>query len=97
MSADLGAFADGSPCSVSAIARVEDAGRLAGARPAGVGEPGFGDVWQNCLVAEGALDVACDRVMKAAAHLRRRRPALRLWLRGDEGLLHADAVALLGV
>jgi hypothetical protein len=29
MSADLGAFADGSPCRVSAIARVEDAGRLA--------------------------------------------------------------------
>ena len=22
---------------------------------------GFGDFWQHCLVAEGALDVACDR------------------------------------
>jgi histidinol-phosphatase len=25
---------------------------------------GFGDFWQHCLVAEGALDVACDRVLQ---------------------------------
>jgi histidinol-phosphatase len=24
---------------------------------------GYGDFWQHCLVAEGSVDVACDRVM----------------------------------
>ena len=24
---------------------------------------GLGDFWQHCLVAEGALDIACDSVM----------------------------------
>ena len=69
-----GAFADGSRCQVSAVSRVEDATvSLTSARrmPAGWSElverawanRGYGDFWQHCLVAEGAVDVACDRVM----------------------------------
>ena len=69
-----GAFADGSPCRVSAVSRVEDAtvsSTSARHMPAGWtaiverawANRGFGDFWQHCLVAEGALDVACDRVM----------------------------------
>ena len=69
-----GAFADGSRCQVSAVPRVEDATvSFTSARrmPAGWSElierawanRGYGDFWQHCLVAEGAVDVACDRVM----------------------------------
>jgi histidinol-phosphatase len=69
-----GAFADGSRCRVSAVSRVEDAtvsSTTARRMPAGWSEiverawanRGFGDFWQHCLVAEGAVDVACDRVM----------------------------------
>lgn len=68
-----GAFADGAPCRVSGVARVEDAtvsttsahgfesgwGSLASRAYA---DRGFGDFWQHCLVAEGAVDVACDPV-----------------------------------
>jgi histidinol-phosphatase len=70
-----GAFADGIPCQVSAVKRLEDAvvsvtsGRD---MPAGWAQVagrawasrGFGDFWQHCLVAEGAADVACDSDMK---------------------------------
>jgi histidinol-phosphatase len=70
-----GAFADGSQCRVSAVARLEDASvssTSARRMPAGWSavverawtNRGLGDFWQHCLVAEGALDVACDRVMQ---------------------------------
>ena len=69
-----GAFADGSRCRVSAVSRVEDATvstTSARRMPAGWtaivmrawANRGLGDFWQHCLVAEGALDVACDRAM----------------------------------
>lgn len=73
-----GAFADGRRCRVSDVARIEDAqvcvtfndgwdavgrttnlvGLLQRARRA----RGFGDFWQHCLVAEGAVDVAIDAI-----------------------------------
>lgn len=73
-----GAFADGRPCSVSAVDVLAEAqvsitfnagwDRL-GLTPALVGvlrearrARGFGDFWQHALVAEGALDVAIDAV-----------------------------------
>ena len=70
-----GAFADGSQCRVSAVARLEHASvssTSARRMPAGWSavverawtNRGLGDFWQHCLVAEGALDVACDRVMQ---------------------------------
>lgn len=74
----LGSFADGRRCQVSDVASIADAqlcvtfsagwdevGRTAAlvellqsARRA----RGFGDFWQHCLVAEGAVDVAIDAV-----------------------------------
>jgi histidinol-phosphatase len=71
-----GAYADGVPCKVSAVARLEDAvvsvtsvrsmppGWSRAAARAWASR-GFGDFWQHCLVAEGAVDVACDSDMKA--------------------------------
>jgi histidinol-phosphatase len=70
-----GAFADGERCRVSSVARLEDAVvSVTSARdmPPGWSEAvarawsprGFGDFWQYCLVAEGAVDVACDAEMK---------------------------------
>lgn len=73
-----GAFANGRRCHVSDVARLEDAqlcvtfndgwdavgltpnlvGLLQRARRA----RGFGDFWQHCLVAEGAVDVAIDAI-----------------------------------
>ena len=69
-----GAFAAGAPCRVSRVAAIEDASvstTSARRMPAGWAEivqrawsnRGLGDFWQHCLVAEGALDVACDSVM----------------------------------
>jgi histidinol-phosphatase len=69
-----GAFADGARCRVSAVARIEDASvstTSARMMPPGWTEivarawanRGFGDFWQHCLVAEGSLDAACDRVV----------------------------------
>jgi histidinol-phosphatase len=69
-----GAFADGARCHVSSVARIEDGSvstTSARRMPAGWGtivqrawsNRGLGDFWQHCLVAEGALDVACDSVM----------------------------------
>ena len=66
-----GAFADGEACRVSSVSRIEDcAVSTTSARrmPDGWREivqrawsnRGLGDFWQHCLVAEGAVDVACD-------------------------------------
>jgi histidinol-phosphatase len=62
-----GAFRDGEPIRVSAVAALEDASvSCAYARDLVVLEPlvwnarSFGDFWQHMLVAEGALDVAVD-------------------------------------
>lgn len=73
-----GGFVDGRPCSVSTVESIGaaqvsvtfSAGWDAlGLTPALVGlahdarrARGFGDFWQHCLVAEGALDVAIDAV-----------------------------------
>jgi histidinol-phosphatase len=70
-----GAFADGRPCRVSGVARLEDAvvsttsqrklpdgWRTIVARS--WSNRGLGDFWQYCLLAEGAVDVACDSVVK---------------------------------
>ncbi len=67
-----GAFANGEPCHVSRIARLEDAvvsttsqrGMPAGWRTIverSWSNRGYGDFWQYCLVAEGVIDVASDR------------------------------------
>jgi histidinol-phosphatase len=69
-----GAFADGTPCRVSAVASIEDgvvsttsARRMPGGWRQIVerawSNRGLGDFWQHCLVAEGAVDVACDTVV----------------------------------
>ncbi len=73
-----GAFADGRPCSVSSVDRLADAQvsvtfsagwealGLVPALTSIIAEShrarGFGDFWQHCLVAEGAIDVAIDAV-----------------------------------
>jgi histidinol-phosphatase len=74
---DGGAFADGEPCRVSTVARIEDA-VVSTTTPRGMprgfaalaerawATRGFADFWQYCLVAEGAVDIACD-------------PSLELW------------------
>ena len=70
-----GAFADGTACRVSTIARVEDAvvssttqrGMPAGWRALVArswSDRGYGDFWQYCLVAEGVVDVACDPIVR---------------------------------
>lgn len=75
---DRGAFADGRPCRVSDIVRIEDAqisvtfndgwdelgltGELVSLLGRARRARGFGDFWQHCLVAEGALDLAVDAV-----------------------------------
>jgi histidinol-phosphatase len=70
-----GAFANGDRCRVSAVSRVEDASvstTSARGMPAGWrtivdrswSNRGLGDFWQHCLVAEGALEVACDSQLK---------------------------------
>jgi histidinol-phosphatase len=66
-----GAFVGGTPCRVSAVAQLADAvvsTTSPAAMPPGWSEVsaqawssrGFGDFWQHCLVAEGALEVATD-------------------------------------
>jgi len=70
-----GAFANGEPCRVSALSRLEDASvstTSARGMPAGWraivdrswSNRGLGDFWQHCLIAEGALEVACDSRLK---------------------------------
>jgi histidinol-phosphatase len=69
-----GAFLDGEPIRASRVANVEQATvstTSARSMPDGWrtivdrawSNRGLGDFWQHCLVAEGALDVACDRVV----------------------------------
>jgi histidinol-phosphatase len=69
-----GAFADGDRCRVSAIGSIEEcAVSTTSARRMPDGwrtivqrawsNRGLGDFWQHCLVAEGALDIACDSVV----------------------------------
>jgi histidinol-phosphatase len=73
-----GTFADGRACRVSTIDRLGDAqvsvtlnagwddlgltGAVVGLAQDARRARGFGDFWQHCLVAEGALDVAVDAV-----------------------------------
>ena len=69
-----GAFAAGEPCRVSTVGALEDA--VVSTTSAADMPPGwaalsagawssraFGDFWQHCLVAEGALEVATDAVL----------------------------------
>lgn len=119
-----GAFVNGEPCHVSAVARLEDctvSTTSARGMPDGWGaiverawsNRGFGDFWQHCLVAEGALDVACDRVLKlwdfAAVQLiveeaggrcttfAGEPPATDTSFVATNGALHDEVVSLLGV
>jgi histidinol-phosphatase len=119
-----GSFADGIPCRVSSVARIEDAvvsvtsGR---GMPPGWSQAvsrawaarGFGDFWQHCLVAEGAVDVACDAVMKVWDYVPVQLiveeaggrcttfaggpPAEDASFLATNGRVHADVVSLLGV
>jgi histidinol-phosphatase len=119
-----GSFADGVPCHVSSVARIEDAvvsvtsGR---GMPSGWSQAvsrawaarGFGDFWQHCLVAEGAVDVACDAVMKVWDYVPVQLiveeaggrcttfaggpPAEDASFLATNGRVHADVVSLLGV
>jgi histidinol-phosphatase len=67
-----GAFADGSRCRVSGVSRIEEAvvsttsqrGMPPGWRTLverSWSNRGYGDFWQYCFVAEGVIEVACDR------------------------------------
>ena len=70
-----GAWANGERCRVSAVDVLGDSAvstTSAGDMPAGWAQlarrawasRGFGDFWQHCLVAEGALDVATDESLQ---------------------------------
>src|SRR5262249_2185224 len=70
-----GAFADGERIRVSGVARIDDSAvSTTSSRQMPPGwrtiverawsNRGLGDFWQHCLVAEGAVDVACDPVMQ---------------------------------
>jgi histidinol-phosphatase len=119
-----GAFADHDRCHVSAVARLEDAAvstTSSAEMPPGWAEVigrawsnrGFPDFWQYCLVAEGAIDAACDPAMNvwdyAAVQLIVDEAGGRCTtFTGDEpaqdgsftatnGLLHEEVVSLLSV
>ena len=119
-----GAFANGAQCRVSSVARLEDglvSTTSARSMPAGWrtivdrawSNRGFGDFWQHCLVAEGALEVACDPVMKlwdyAAVQLLVEEaggrcttfegapPTTDASLVTTNGTLHDEVVSLLGL
>ncbi len=119
-----GAFANGTPCRVSAVARIEDAVASTTSStefPAGwaalaaraYADRGFGDFWQHCLVAEGAVDIACDPVVNlwdyAAVQLLVEEaggrcttfagapPAPGESFLSSNGLVHETVVSLLGV
>jgi histidyl-tRNA synthetase len=112
------------PCRVSAVARLEDctvSTTSARGMPDGWraivdrawSNRGLGDFWQHCLVAEGALDVACDRELKlwdfAAVQLIVEEaggrcttfaglpPAAGASFVATNGVLHDEVVSLLGV
>jgi histidinol-phosphatase len=118
-----GAWAGGEPIRVSAVARLDEAAVSTGSAPEmplGWAEierrawtsRGFGDFWQHCLVAEGALDLATDPVLElwdyAAVQLLvdaaggrcstfdGEAPAPRRSFLTTNGALHRDAVELLG-
>ena len=118
-----GAYAAGSRCRVSAIARIEDcAVSTTSARRMPEGwrtivqrawsNRGLGDFWQYCLLAEGALDVATDSsvmvwdyapvqllVEEAGGRCTTfagNPPSHGQSLVATNGLLHSEAVALLG-
>jgi len=70
-----GAWADGSRCAVSAVARVEDAvvsttstrdmpGGWQTLTSRAWADRSFSDFWQYCLVAEGSVDVAADESLQ---------------------------------
>jgi histidinol-phosphatase len=70
-----GAWANGESCRVSEVGRIEDAVVSTTSTPAmppgwaGLARRawaarGFGDFWQHCLVAEGALEVATDSELR---------------------------------
>jgi histidinol-phosphatase len=122
-----GCFVDGGVrCRVSAVARVEDAvlsttsiaashmpGGWAGLTARAWAARAFSDFWQYCLVAEGAVDVACDPEMKvwdyAAVQLLVEEAGGRCTTFADSapipggsflatnGALHHEVVSLLGV
>ena len=119
-----GAFANGERCRVSAVTRLEDgtvSTTSARGMPRGWGtvvdrawsNRGLGDFWQHCLVAEGALDVACDSVLKlwdyAAVQLLVEEaggrcttydgdpPAVDASFISTNGVLHDELVSLLRV
>lgn len=119
-----GAFADGGRCRVSSVARVADAvvstTSQRGMPPGWAAvvdqswsNRGFSDFWQHCLVAEGAVDVACDPIMNlwdyAAPQLLVEEaggrcttfaggpPAHGESLLSTNGAVHSEAVSLLGV
>jgi histidinol-phosphatase len=119
-----GAFADGSRCGVSAVSTIEDAtvsSTSARRMPDGWtsivtrawANRGLGDFWQHCLVAEGAVDVSCDRVVNVwdyapvqliveeaggrCTTFNGEPPSAGRSFVATNGLLHEDVVALLGV
>jgi histidinol-phosphatase len=118
-----GAFADGAPCRVSTVARLEDAAVSTTSEahmPGGWRElaarawtaRGFGDFWQHCLVAEGAVELAADEELElwdfAAVRLlveeaggrcttfAGAEPAPRQPFLSSNGAVHAAALELLG-
>jgi histidinol-phosphatase len=118
-----GAFADGRRCSVSEIARLEDAVVSTTSQrgmPAGWAEiversssnRGYGDFWQYCLVAEGVVDIACDRIVRvwdyagvqlivkeaggACSTFTGNPPSNGDTFVATNGVLHAEALRLLG-
>jgi histidinol-phosphatase len=118
-----GCVADGSPCRVSSLSRLEDAAvstTSARRMPAGWTEivrrawsnRGLGDFWQHCLVAEGALDVACDSVVQVwdyapvqllveeaggrCTTFDGAEPTAGASFVATNGALHAEVVSLLG-
>ncbi len=119
-----GAFANGERCTVSAVSRIEDSSvSTTSARRMPDGwrsivqrawsNRGLGDFWQHCLVAEGALDVACDSTLKlwdyAAIRLVVEEaggrcttynggpPAVDASFLSTNGVLHDEVVSLLSV
>jgi len=118
-----GAFADGRRCRVSGVGRIEDAAVSATSQrrmPDGWrtiverswSNRGLGDFWQYCLLAEGAVDIACDRVVKVwdyagvqlvveeaggrCTTFEGAPPADGATFVATNGALHDEAVALLG-
>ena len=117
-----GAWAAGAPCRVSQVGRIEDCAvstTSPRAMPAGWAAltarawaiRGLSDFWQHCLVAEGALDIATDRVVEywdyaplqllveeaggRCTTFAGTPPAPGESLLTTNGIVHDDAVALL--